>query len=700
MVLVILGPSKWPENVQLLPSLSSRNNIPEPQDATPGKPFRRGHVRTASRPFDVLYDDVQPDNKPPKLAGDLTAQYLTVTSPSYIQIENTLRAGETPLQATNKAAPPPTVTIIEEKGVHRSGSVISRLATLRRRHSKRHWMARRRDVIPKDPKTPELKIDGRKSSKIDFIFPIRRKTSFKYSPANSPKPSRFRSQNEVDAFFSLDGVADAVKGLLPFNMKSFEFEGLKRMEPILRVIPHIIDTSKGLTRNFSERGMKAPLNEPPLVAHNSTFNTVSSPSQALSIGSNERQLFLSSLYTKYRQTAFGRMQQIPEKIEVMFPFESDRLLQEEKERLNTVLLLDALLRRTVAAKVEFRLKQHNVHAFNSGSSRSSFSYSSSLNASGYHKPKDPFSAPNDFKTSSHKSSSSANTTLFNSSRGTAPRDSISDRLPSPQISGSSTALPLSRKSYLDEGKGFVSLADKQDIQKEAGANSQRTDSEKLPSANSTLDAHGNTPHTTLTSPMRANVSTSNSSDTASKLLKSAEISGVSQQSADMTLNTGIANLSLLRPLNFSSDTLSSSSTVPGTNCFEIYHFDDLPEGPAPEVLLKSSKLDPKNASKSLFTEWKAPLDPRELQPPDISSKLPYMSGTATPEVGATYFYPQFVKVSAPDAISKSLLPLEDVVLRRQQSMHTYRTPAANRNKRLPDTPSSSASSEFERRTIP
>lgn len=363
MSLVIVGPSRWPERIRLLPTPSPRALSPKPNGVLLNSPsFRRNHERKGSRPFDVLYEDVHKDNKPPKLAGDLNAQYMTVTSPSYIRIENTLRTGND-IKATSAGtfAPPPIVTFLDGKGPGRSSSISSRQANLRRRHSQRNWIARKSDVVPKRSNvslTRSLKSELKARSKIDYIFPIRRKTTFAFNLPLSPKPSKFRSQEDIDDFFAIDDVSAAIKSLLPEVMNTYYFKKLTRVEPLLKIVPQLFDIAKNET--FLSAAANGPLNQPPLEVQNSSYHPDSLLESPTSNDANEKNLLLASLYEGYRLFCFGSKGVFPKKIGLVFPFECDKISEREKEQLSTTLLLEILLRRTVASKIEFRLKQNNL----------------------------------------------------------------------------------------------------------------------------------------------------------------------------------------------------------------------------------------------------------------------------------------------------------------------------------------------------
>lgn len=707
MSLVLMGATKWPENIQLLPTLAvssskSSAHISGKGEKIADSPRGHSHTRQDSRPFDVLYEDVHKSHKPPMLSGDLRAQYLTIASPSYIKIENTLRAGEVPNTIMkNSPAPPPVVTILNERGPGRTSSIKSRQTSLRRRHSKRNWMARRSDVIygPKDNlKTPELKVDSKKQSKIDFIFPIRRKTSFKYSPVVSPKLTRFRNEKDIDDFFAMDDVAAAMRALLPNAMNTFEFSKLERLEPLLKIIPTRLNTPLG--GKFASTGVltKDPLNNPPLVAHNSTFNTVSSRGLAISIGSNEKQRALASVYSKYRTIASSTNAKFPAKIEILLPDLCEKLSLEEKNQLNTIFLLEILLRRTVAAKIQFRLRQNGRYSKHPMQNDDSSSHRSDLAPSKCSKSSDISQEPDMSGKFKPRSLTSFNHSGTGRSAEHDHKDSpvYSDLLPSPQITASSRAQNQYMASEFESGESPHSSFKAPATQTQTISPPTNSDSLGLGSGNGLLDPSVPTTHTSLSSLVHID---HNDSRSSSKDFRVTEASGMSLQAGDMTLNAGIANLSLLRPINISTDTLSSSSTMPGNNYFEIYQFSNAnPENmPNPEALLKQSSLGAKSINVPKAD------DKLELSSTrSHSSSLPNDSVSEirdfSPEVDEDYFYPEFLKVSKPDAAAKSLLPNEDAVLRRQQSMKYYRTIGFKKDE-LPDTPSSS-SSLFDRQTVP
>lgn len=712
MPLVIMGATRWPENIQLLPTLSSQAvasskssassaHIPSKSNNNDVTMHRNNHVRRDSRPFDVLYESVPNNHKPPRLTGDLQAQYLTIASPSYLKIENTLKAGEIPnTSMKNSTAVPPVVTILSEKCPGRSSSIRSRQASLRRRHSKRNWMARKKDVISK-PKnlltTPELRIDSKRLSKIDFIFPTRRRTSFRYSPATSPRLSKFRSEKDIDDFFAVDDVAAAMKSLLPNTMNTFEFSKLKKLDPVLKIIPTRFDTS--MRGKFISTGILTndPLSQPPLVAHNSTFNTVSSQSQAISIGSNEKQKLLANAYSRYRSIASSTNAKIPAKIEALLPDLCEKLSPEEHLQLNTIFLLEILLRRTVAAKIQFRLRQNGkitqsfARSDDSGSSRSNLMLSKHSKL-----PESLFKdGPEKFVDLSSSSFNYNGNDEAAENRGkVSPANS--DLLPSPQITSSSGV-----HNHFVAPEVFTGESPNSSIKMPATRQQNislptNSDSLGLGSRNGALDASQSTTKTSVGSqPLLAH----NISGVSSKDLMQAETSGTSLQAGEMTLNAGVGHISLLRPLNVSTDTLSSSSTMPGNACFEIYQFCSAnhQDTPNPVALLKDSSLGPKKLKPKSTDDQhdysSAQSHCSSFHIDDASELREY-----SPEVDEVYFYPEFLKVSRPDATAQSLLPNADAVLRRQQSMK-YDRKIGFEKREFYDTRSSS-SSLFERKTVP
>lgn len=692
MSLVLVGPSKWPESMKFLPSQrqASQGNSETISDGTTPSYYR--HARKLSRPFDVLYQDDLRNIKPPKLEGDLNTQYMNMTTPSYIEIENTLRSGALPNthQAVGQA-PPPTVTVIEEKGTNRSSSINSRLANLRRRHSKRNWMARRRDIYPDgEKKSPEQSLDTKKASRIDFIFPIRRKTSFRYSRFSSTKSLRFKSQKDIDNYFALDSVATAMRSLLPQTMYTFEFEKLKRIEPILKSVPHFFDVPRP-NFAFATSNNREPLNQVPLVAHNSTLNTVSSPIHSDPLFLDQKKALLS-LYSKYRELALGARVKFPPKIEILLPLESEQVLEDEREAFNRDFLFEVLLRRTLAAKIDFRLKQSMRLYQGSTPKLDSSSSSSQLDLSSIRKtPKSPQKLSHHQKSSDNEDSDNGDDKPSKGTSGVERESpSLSELLPSPQITASSTQNfqftapePMGNESHgEDAGDNFKEPPTK--------ANSA---SLNLASANTTLEAHKTTPHTTLTSPMNAETSLSGSSiEGVSKMIEILEPEVLSPQKEEPSLNLETANLSLLKPHNFSSESLSSSSTVSGNNCFEIYNCD-YTESEEKKASSSEQEKDPEELAPSADKGYFEGDRSREIALPDKSS-VQFNS----PDVSEGYFYPKFMRLFAPDAVSKSKLPSEAAVLERQRSMGDARSTTKFRDHTVSDT-RRSESSELERKTI-
>lgn len=283
-------------------------------------------------PFHVIYEGTNNngrDGSAPKIdAKD------AFKSPSYIQIESTLLAG----RQIERPPHVPTVTIIDSSLVRRTGSVMSREASLRHRNTirRRNKMMRKEGftALGDDSALTALERSKRKPRRsFPWIFPIKRRTSFKYYPVTHERP--FNSQKDIDNYFLMNNIAAVMKDVLPRTMMKYDYKGLTHCNPQLVVTP----AEWSILRNGVIQELVAP---------RATTKKVEPPP------TNTRDLYIA-----YRQRALAGKTRLPPRIQDVLP-DAAHLTSSVMNLLNTQFLLEVLLRRTLAAKIDFRLRKSGV----------------------------------------------------------------------------------------------------------------------------------------------------------------------------------------------------------------------------------------------------------------------------------------------------------------------------------------------------
>lgn len=454
-MLIIVSPTQWSDPISLI--LSSQNSLvpsnshPGRDDATPDRnspnsgpylvtPARQTgnppqHQRGVSNPFSVLYD---PQSVPSLNVTPDSGEYKSL---SYLHIEKELQAGRSPAKASPGKLIP-TVTLIDDSELNRAGSVISRnLSTMRHRTIRRRNKMMKRDrhnpslesvfsSSSNKEKIPKFKPKG---SKFSFLFPIKRRTSFKYTPI-SKQHRRFDSQKEIDDFFSLDNIFAVVREMLPRTMLTFKYKKIAKVIPELHSRPEYFEISKNnsFTRIVHPEiySTAAPLHATKIsLASEKSIKQRIPPAKRASVSSTRRQLFLNTVYKEYREKVFAGKYKVPPRFELLLPFEAGVMKPEEREDMDTKLLLEILLRRTTAAKLEYRLRQNGF--LNRSSTSSNNTSDNALSSSS---ESDPFGPKKDKRNKSGRWGASD---LPSYSEPHSASSVYSKPLPSPQISSTS-----------------------------------------------------------------------------------------------------------------------------------------------------------------------------------------------------------------------------------------------------------------------
>lgn len=575
--------------------------------------------RVASNPFDVLYGSTPVSNR---------VSALKVQSPQYLQIENDILAGHS--RAASPISPNyPTVTLIDKTS--RSGSVVSRNTTLRHRNTirLRNKMARRTDVTEGGNSSSlvfsrESKPSKPKRSKIAFVFPVKRRSSYKYhtvSRHSLNSSQRFNSQQEVDNYFVLNNIASLMKDALPRTMATFQYKNLIKVEPDLVSKPAQFAISRDakftLLQNkpLPQLAKKAAFQGRPL--YESTPKTVAwlpepardpSPDSEVFNNDAKRLVFLSTVYNQYRDTVLAGKYDIPPRTELVLPFEADMMTTEEKERMDTQLLFEILLRRTIAAKIDFRLKgnaseRQAPRAFKSEEGLSSSTSKSSKQGNEQNRRRSGMFGPHDRsqRTKSHHSSPGNSGTSLDTDEIMRHNASLlSELLPSPQVSFAS--------AIFNKGPEPIALKARHSLNSRRSSKNQRkpSNAEGLPSpakhtgnvdrSLSSLEPKriASTPNKALTSSSvysdgspKKRVSPPEKFDPASEMfIYDFEKLNLLKKRPTEEKNLSNLNLFSLQPLNRSNSTFSTNSGVSSPGNISVA------EGLASARLISSSENTP------------------------------------------------------------------------------------------------------------
>ncbi|KAJ9113342.1 hypothetical protein QFC19_000260 [Naganishia cerealis] len=427
------------------------------------------HRRVISNPFEIIYD--------PEVAS-VGAQLPTDTrslerlkSPGYLDIERTIDQGHahrrnrssqifsaepspksktyngeetlTPTTRIQSTLPgsriqehpeiPPVVTIIGDQSILRRGnSVISSGASLRHRNSIRN----RSKMVKKTDLQPVAAVDispqtspKRPTRKLRFTFPVRRQRSLKRNPNYQPlstAASKFETAHDLYSYYFNNDGPRMIRELLPPSMLSFAYSKFASINPTLHLSLRRTKMDNTFTSIFIDANDKTQISAP----IEGTFKKNDIPI----INDPEVHYDLSrAIFDKYRNAVFANKVKNPATFYDIFPEEVENSLvtPEDAEFFTTKLYLEVLLRRTVAAKINYRLKGTRMRNFNT-SSDSAFSQDSDSNGDGGNLNKHE-SLPKLSSDSGNSDSESVNTDDLMQQNASL----YSGLLPSPQISYSS-----------------------------------------------------------------------------------------------------------------------------------------------------------------------------------------------------------------------------------------------------------------------
>lgn len=380
-----------------------------------------------SNPFDVLYE-------PHKVHSP--SHYNTPLSQSFRYLEMEHNNVMNRDWGVNDTSYNNIVTVIDSTdSINRTGSMISRSATLRNRNriKTRNKMVRKND-IDSDPEKAKRK------SKLAFLFPVRRERSLKQKPKYVPlnRSPKFTNAQEFQQFFDKSNSANLLAEMLPPKMNHFKYKRLFLPDPklITSNAYYQITRNNSFIINPKTQASKMIISLP--IKDTFTKNGVKNEPDL------DQQLqtpdFGSEAYNKYRISVFSnKLSSVPTFYQ-LFPEETNlgMINASEHEQINKTLLFEVLLRRTVAAKIGYRLK-HNGH-FNrkSNNNVSSNGDSTSESHSSSSSDNERFDNQNLPKLSKSHTNSSSNDESINTDELLKQNASLySGVLPSPQISYSS-----------------------------------------------------------------------------------------------------------------------------------------------------------------------------------------------------------------------------------------------------------------------
>lgn len=313
--------------------------------------------RVAINPFDVLYESTLSSNERYRTSAvSAETQYRRVQ----------LGVAQKTMHRRVELELAPVITIVDPL-LRRQGLVISRLATLRNRNliKRRNKMIKKNELKNVEDCQGKSKPLGWRIRLRRCLFPISRQRLFKYRAIKNQKPD-FKTDAELARALSRSNAASVIKYLLPNEADFYRYHQLFRANPLRLHRRYKVVTDK---LGFYEIAPKpvmqilAPLKE--------TFRKNGEPIALSNIN------LYDTAYLRYRLEVFnGNYRSVPQ-FQQIFPNDLSLLLAAEVDRANRTILLELLLRRTIAAKIEYRLKQY-------GSSRRSFL--SSLDDSLFRRP--------------------------------------------------------------------------------------------------------------------------------------------------------------------------------------------------------------------------------------------------------------------------------------------------------------------------
>lgn len=380
-----------------------------------------------SNPFDVLYE-------PHKVHSP--SHYSTPLSQSFRYLEMEHNNAMNGNRGTHETTHSNIVTILDSTdSVNRSGSMISRSATLRNRNriKSRNKMVRKNE-LGSSPEKPKQK------SKLAFLFPVKREKSLKQKPRYVPlnRSPKFSNSQEFQKFFDKSNAADLLAEMLPQKINHFKYKRLFLPDPKLVTSSayYQITRNNSFVINPKTQASKMIISLP--LKDTFTKNGVrNAPDLDQKFTTQD---FSSQAYNKYRTSVFSnKLNSVPTFYQ-LFPEEVNlgMINASELMHINRKLLFEVLLRRTVAAKIDYRLKHNGYYNKKSSNETSSKNDTTSGSSSGSSFDNERFDNQNLPKLSKSHTNSSSNDESIDTDELLQQNASLySGVLPSPQISYSS-----------------------------------------------------------------------------------------------------------------------------------------------------------------------------------------------------------------------------------------------------------------------
>ncbi|KAK6453760.1 uncharacterized protein RJT20DRAFT_63041 [Scheffersomyces xylosifermentans] len=560
-----------------IPSRVSNDSLLLPFDRNP---------RSASNPFEMVFDPQPRMLEKPPSNDSIFASRTSLVKASYQDIDNAINKGKrhpsgiNQLHQPNMSSKHPIITIVDQSSLRRNHSVISNSASLRHRNTikSRNKMVRRNDLPhDKEDNNGKKKIKKETHNPLSFLFPVKRKTSLKYNSLRQKTKPLFSNNEELQAFLKQCNADEMIRDIIPRTMKTFQYNKLLKVKPKLQFTSKLFEIDN--RNNFKI----APINSITI------SEPVTKPPKT-----HTRQLshveFRDIVYQKYKNAVFANKVMTVPKFQDMFPYDTSLLTSKEINQINKNLLFEILIRRTVAAKIGYRLQQNNSAVV---SSSTSSSYSSGDSSAPDENPRSR--APKntqqeedkDYKTGS-ESGESINTEELMQHNASL----FSGLLPSPQISYTSN---IFGSIYLPTNQDY----DNYGTDRPPAIPSSSKDSKSVNSSG--LDPRSATQKSPPTKEPEVSSPQSLYVNDFNKAYKSKYPKNLGN--VEETLST--SNVYQLKPMNRSTGTLSSSE-----------------EGPklvAPPAIFQDSSSKSTKSNKSILTKESRRSKPMDKRPSDSTT---------------------------------------------------------------------------------
>lgn len=233
------------------------------------------------------------------------------------------------------------IQIDERPGIYKTGSIISRSATLK----KRNRIKKRKSSLKESGLKARLRqFFEKKRSKFLYLFLARRRSSLRRSSLRK-RNSNFNNFEEFQKFL-VSTSSSLTYELLPREMLLYYYARLYLPLPKLQKILSTfeLDNNKEL--------QAIPTHKKVLIPSNPMKETLTKNGVPLQMTETEEDF--NDAYRDFKEYIFSKKTVNPSWLEENFA--GDNNVDEEILRLNTTLLFEVLLRRIIAAKLQYRLE--------------------------------------------------------------------------------------------------------------------------------------------------------------------------------------------------------------------------------------------------------------------------------------------------------------------------------------------------------